>query len=180
MDIKSIAVFCGSRRGNNPAYAEAAQELGTALGQAGLTLIYGGGKMGLMGVVASAVLEGGGHVKGVIPEFLTHTEGMHEDVTDLTVTEDMPSRKAELFTLPDAYVVLPGGMGTLDEFAEVLVNRQLHQCAKPIWLLDTAGWATPLLSAFKAMTEQGFADDTAKLFTVMKSVPALMAAIKEA
>ncbi|TPW36227.1 LOG family protein [Oecophyllibacter saccharovorans] len=156
--VSSCAVFCGSRPGRLPAYTEAARAVGTALAEAGITLIYGGGNCGLMGQVADAVLAAGGTVKGIIPQFLHSREGMHAGVTDLEVTADMPSRKERLFTLPQAYVILPGGIGTLDEFAEVLVNHQLDQGRKPICVVNAAGWADPLLACLEAMVEQGFAE----------------------
>lgn len=179
--IKSCAVFCGSRPGRLPAYALAAREVGTALGEAGITLIYGGGNCGLMGQVADATLQAGGTVKGIIPDFLHAREGMHEGVSDLEVTEDMPSRKARLFGLPDSFVILPGGMGTLDEFAEVMVNRQLGLAHKPICILNVAGWADPLLACLDAMVAQGFAEaDMLDYFKTVPDAESMIAFLKEA
>src|SRR5487761_2072278 len=113
--IRSVAVFCGSREGNNPAFRTAASDLGTGLAHAGMRLVYGGGRIGLMGIVADAVLAAGGEALGVIPEFLTRREVMHHGVHDLVITDSMHSRKQHMFEAADAFVMLPGGLGTLDE-----------------------------------------------------------------
>ncbi len=175
MPIQRCAVFCGSRNGHSPLYQETTRALGTALAQAGITLVYGGGKAGLMGAVADAALQAGGDVKGVIPSFLEVREVLHEDVTDLDVTEDMPSRKAKLFDLADAYIVIAGGFGTLDEFYEVLVNKQLGLHHKPIFILNMHQWADPLIALINASIEQGFADPSShKLYDVVDDIPTLI------
>lgn len=158
MALKTCAVFCGSRPGNNPAYLEAATELGKALASSHLTLIYGGGQTGIMGAIADSMLAYKGKVKGIIPLFLKDKEVMHEGVTDLTITEDMPSRKKMLFDCAEAYIVLPGGFGTFDEFTEVLVNRQIGLHQKPIIILNVAHWADDLIKILDAAIKQGLAD----------------------
>lgn len=159
--IQTCAVFCGSRPGNHPAYLETASELGRELSSHNITLIYGGGQTGLMGAVADAVLAHHGKVKGIIPLFLKDKEVIHKGVTDLTITEDMPSRKHLLFDWAESYLVLPGGFGTFDEFSEVLVNRQIGLHQKPIIILNVANWAKDLIATLDAAIEQGLADNDA-------------------
>ncbi len=179
MTIRYCSVFCGSRPGHDPAHMQTAQSLGTALGHAGITLVYGGGKAGLMGAVADATLNAGGLVKGIIPRFLEAREVLHEGVTDLEVTEDMPTRKAKLFEIADAYIILPGGFGTFDEFSEVLVNRQLGLSQRPIIILNINGWADPLITMLNATLEQGFADEGAQtLYEVVEDVPSVIRRLK--
>ncbi|MXV44981.1 TIGR00730 family Rossman fold protein [Saccharibacter sp. 17.LH.SD] len=164
MTIQSCSVFCGSRSGYSARYTEDARSLGTALAQNNITLIYGGGQAGLMGSVADATLQAGGNVKGIIPSFLEARELLHEGVTDLEITEDMPSRKAKLFDLADAYIILPGGFGTFDEFSEILVNRQLGLHDKPIIILNTDRWAISLIETLDTAIKQGFAEKHAHDF----------------
>ena len=154
---RSVAVFCGSRSGDDPVCLAAAVALGASLAAHGIRLIYGGGRVGLMGALADAVLAGGGEVLGVIPEFLTRMEVAHQGVQDLRVTDSMHSRKRLMFDAADAFVTLPGGFGTLDETVEVLTWRQLGLHDKPIILCNAAGWADPLLAALRATVSQGFA-----------------------
>jgi hypothetical protein len=173
--IRSIAVFCGSRTGADPAFARAARELGLGLAAAGMRLVYGGGGVGLMGIVADGVLEGGGTVLGVIPEFLTRREVAHAGVADMTVTDSMHSRKQLMFAEADAFVSMPGGLGTLDETIEVLTWRSLDLHDKPILLCDVAGSAAPFLAAIEAAIRLGFADPGVRdLFEVANGVPALL------
>lgn len=164
MPIQSVAVFCGSRLGNNPAYAEAARTLGKGMAEAGMTLVYGGGRVGLMGEVADAVLASGGRVHGVIPEFLKKWEVEHQGVTEMQVTDGMHSRKHRMFELSDAVVALPGGIGTLDETIEILSWRQLRLHTKPILICNVLGWAQPFISAVDAAVAQGFADPSVRAF----------------
>ncbi|QCE33326.1 TIGR00730 family Rossman fold protein [Acetobacteraceae bacterium] len=154
----SCAVFCGSRFGNDPAFRIEAEKTAQILAKHKITLIYGGGNTGLMGVVATSCLEAGGKVKGIIPTFLTSVETAHPDVTDLEITENMAIRKIKMIKASDASIILPGGLGTFDELLEVLVERQLGLSQKPIFLLNIQGWANPLLEAFQAAIAQGFAD----------------------
>ena len=167
----SVAVFCGSRFGANPAYAEAARATGDGLARAGIKLIYGGGKVGLMGVLADAAIDAGGEVGGIIPHFLSTREVMHERVADLTVTDSMHSRKQSMFSQADAFLVLPGGLGTFDETIEIVTWRQLRLHDKPILIVDIEGWAQPLLAMIERAIRDGFADPSARaLFTVLPNV----------
>ncbi len=171
----SVAVFCGSRFGANPAYAIAARAAGAGLARAGIKLIYGGGKVGLMGLLADAAIEAGGLVSGIIPHFLSAREVMHERVADLTVTDSMHSRKQGMFSQADAFLVLPGGLGTFDEAIEIITWRQLRLHDKPILIADIEGWAGPLLAAVEGAIEEGFADASARrLFSVVPSVEAAL------
>ena len=173
--IHSVAVFCGSRLGRNPAYAESAAALGRALGQAGIRLVYGGGRVGLMGTLADAVLKAGGQVTGVIPEFLTRWEVAHPGVQDMHITDSMHSRKRLMFELADAFVSFPGGVGTLDETIEIISWRQLRLHDKPVMLCDIAGSASALVAAVEAAITEGFALPSAReLFQVVDGVDALM------
>lgn len=145
--IRSICVFCGSRHGSNPAYAEAARELGRLMAERGIRLVYGGGRVGLMGEVADAVMAGGGQVIGVIPSLLVTKEVEHRGLTQLHEVGSMHERKALMEQLSDAFIVLPGGFGTLDEACEILTWAQLGLHAKPLGLINTAGYYD-LLTAF--------------------------------
>ncbi|WP_158928402.1 TIGR00730 family Rossman fold protein [Acidisphaera sp. S103] len=173
--IRSLAVFCGSRLGVNPAYADAARALGRGLGQAGIRLVYGGGRIGIMGVVADATLAAGGSVLGVIPEFLTQWEVAHTTVTEMVVTDSMHSRKRRLYEESDAFLVMPGGLGTYDEAFEIITWRQLRLHDKPIVLCNVAGSVGPLVAAIDHAVEQGFADPACRaLFEVIEGVPAVL------
>jgi hypothetical protein len=173
--IHAVAVFCGSRPGNDPAYRAAAQALGQGLAQAGIRLVYGGGRIGLMGVVADAALEAGGDVLGVIPEFLGRREVAHETVTQLVVTDSMHNRKQRMFEAADAFVSLPGGLGTLDETIEIITWRQLRLHAKPVLICDVAGSAAPFLAMIEAAIAADFAvPGTRGLFEVLDGVPAVL------
>ena len=172
----SIAVFCGSRTGANPAYAQAAHALGVGLAQAGIRLVYGGGKNGLMGVLADAALGSGGRVLGIIPDFLTKWEVAHDGLTELVVTGGMHARKQRMAAEADAFVTLPGGIGTMDETIEILSWRQLRLHDKPVFLCDVAGSATPLVAAIEGAIAQGFAGaEISGMFEVTAGVPALLA-----
>ena len=176
--ISSVAVFCGSRTGNDARHAVAAAELGRGLAGAGRRLVYGGGRVGLMGVVADAVLDAGGEVLGVIPEFLTRWEVAHDRVANLVVTDTMHSRKARLYAEADAFVGLPGGIGTMDELIEVITWRQLRQHNKPILLCDVAGSAAALVAAIEAVIVAGFSGPEVRgLFAVTDGVAATLAAL---
>ncbi len=177
--IRSAAVFCGSRRGANPAHAAVARELGTALAEAGLTLVYGGGGVGLMGVVAEAALAAGGRVHGIIPEFLTRIERIVPTAAELEVTTSMHSRKTRMFELADAFIAIPGGLGTLDELVEIITWRQLGLHDRPVIVLDAAGWAQPFVALVEAMIADGFVEPVSRrLFTVAADVPAVMAMLR--
>ena len=154
--MKSICVYCGSNAGNKPVYAERARALGARIAGEGLTLIYGGGNVGLMGIVADAVLAHGGEVVGVIPQQLVQWEVAHTGVTRLEVVVNMHERKARMFDLADAFVALPGGFGTLDEMFEMLTWRQLGLGRKPCAFLDVEGFYAPLIGMIDRMVEERF------------------------
>jgi uncharacterized protein (TIGR00730 family) len=154
--VKNICVYCGSGPGHNPAYAEAARTLGRAMAQANIGLVYGGGSLGLMGEIARSVLGHNGHVTGIIPEFLSNREKMLKDVQELIVTHSMHERKQIMFEKSDAFVALPGGVGTLEELVEQLTWSQLGQHSKPIVLGDIDGFWEPLLSLFDHMRSEAF------------------------
>jgi uncharacterized protein (TIGR00730 family) len=154
--MKSICVYCGSNAGNKPIYAERAQALGARIAAEGLQLVYGGGNVGLMGIVADAVLANGGEVIGVIPEQLVQWEVAHKGVTRLEVVANMHERKARMFDLADAFVALPGGFGTLDEMFEMLTWRQLGLGKKPCAFLDVDGFYAPLIGMIDRMVEERF------------------------
>ena len=154
--MKRICVFCGSSPGASPAYAAAAAQLGTTLAKRGLGLVYGGASVGLMGVLADAALEAGGSVVGVIPAGLAHKEIAHEGLTALRIVGSMHERKAVMAELSDGFVALPGGMGTLEEFFEILTWAQLGLHAKPCGLLNVGGYFTPLLAFLDRAVEERF------------------------
>ncbi len=154
--IESICVYCGSGNGTDPAYVEAARELGRRMARAGIRLVYGGGSVGLMGEVAAAVLRNDGAVTGIIPRFLSERERMLREVDELIVTEDMHERKMLMFERADAFVALPGGVGTLEELVEMLTWSQLGRHRKPVLIANVAGFWNPLLMLFEHMIEQGF------------------------
>ena len=173
--IHAVAVFCGSRTGNDPAYRAAAQALGQGLARAGIRLVYGGGRIGLMGLMADAALAGGGTVTGVIPEFLSRREVAHAAITELIVTDSMHSRKQRMFQAADAFVSLPGGRGTLDETIEIITWRQLGLHRKPILICDVAGSAAAFLAAVEATIDADFAPPAAREFyEVVNGVPAAL------
>jgi hypothetical protein len=155
-EIGSICVYCGSGTGRNPAYARAAQVLGQQLAARGIRLVYGGGAIGLMGLIARTVLAGGGAVTGIIPRFMTGREKMLEGLTELIVTEDMHERKKLMFDRADAFVALPGGIGTLEETVEQLTWAQLGQHEKPIALVDIDGFWQPLRQLLDHMAAEAF------------------------
>lgn len=154
--MKSVCVYCGSGKGVDPAYAAAANVLGEMLAQAGIGLVYGGGSLGLMGEVARSVLACGGRVTGIIPVFLTEREQMLKDAQDLIVTQDMHERKRLMFERSDAFVALPGGIGTLEELVEQLTWSQLGQHRKPIILANIGGFWEPLLVLLRHMRTEAF------------------------
>lgn len=157
VSVKAVAVFCGSRLGNNPLYKQVAQKAGQVLAEKNIRLVYVGGAQGLMGVVADATLQAGGQVTGVIPHFLHKREVMHEGVAELIVVDSMHVRKQIMFSRADAFWILPGGFGTFDEMMEILTWKQLQQHAKPIIIVNTAGWADQVIAMLDAAVTQGFA-----------------------
>jgi uncharacterized protein (TIGR00730 family) len=171
-ELTAVAVYCGSNRGANPAYAQAAQSLGRELAARGIRLVYGGGHVGLMGVVADAVLEGGGQVRGVITRALAGKELAHPGLTELTVVETMHERKAAMADAADAFVMLPGGYGTLDEFFEAVTWTQLGIHDKPCGILDVAGYFTPLRELLDAATREAFVAAAHRDLVIAESDPA--------
>ncbi|WP_271201150.1 TIGR00730 family Rossman fold protein [Methylopila turkensis] len=154
--IRNVCVYCGSSTGARPQHMEHAASLGRALARAGVGLVYGGGNIGLMGAVARAALEAGGHVTGIIPQFLVDREVMLADVQELLVTADMHERKRLMFERSDAFVALPGGVGTLEELVEQMTWAQLGRHDKPILIADFDGFWSPLLTLLEHMTTEGF------------------------
>ena len=156
----SLCVFCGARFGIDPDTRDTAGRLGALLAREGITLVYGGGGVGLMGVVANAALTGGATVVGVIPNFLLQREAGHPALTKTVVVETMHERKLQMFERSDAFVVLPGGLGTLEEFFEVLSWRTLGLHSKPIVIVDQGGYWEPLAALLRGVVEGGFAERT--------------------
>jgi uncharacterized protein (TIGR00730 family) len=154
--MKSICVFCGSSPGGNPVYQEAAWKVGRMLVREGITLVYGGGNVGLMGELANAVLEGGGKVIGVIPQALLERELAHHGVTELKIVRSMHERKALMAELSDAFIALPGGFGTLEELFEILTWAQLGLHEKPCGILNAAGYYSPLRTFISHMVSEQF------------------------
>ena len=154
--IRNICVYCGSGKGRNPAYARAATTLGQTMASAGIGLVYGGGGLGLMGEVARSVLDHGGRVTGIIPTFLSSKEKMLQDVDELIITKDMHERKRLMFERSDAFVALPGGIGTLEELVEQLTWAQLGQHKKPIVLANIDRFWEPMLALLAHMRDEAF------------------------
>ncbi|MFB9354669.1 LOG family protein [Sneathiella chinensis] len=178
--ITSLCVYCGSRMPADADFKEAARTLGTQLGQNGIQLVYGGGHVGLMGITADATLEAGGEVIGIIPGHLHDIEVSHENLTELHVVESMHERKQLMFERSDAFVVLPGGLGTLDETFEMITWRQLSLHDKPIILVNYKNYWQPFLSLIDSMIEAGFAEPSARdLFTVVESLEDILDALED-
>ncbi len=174
----SVCVYCGSRDGADPAYAEIATDLGRAIAEQGWRLVYGAGDVGLMGRVATAAMAGGAEALGVIPTHLMEREVGKRDITSLVITETMHERKKVMFMNSDAIVVLPGGAGSLDEFFEVLTWAQLGLHAKPVWLLSVNDYWSPLVSLVDHVITQGFAEESLRYhFKVAGSLAALTTAL---
>jgi uncharacterized protein (TIGR00730 family) len=154
--MKSICVFCGSSPGQRAEFFATAQELGKSLAAEGITLIYGGGNLGLMGAIADACMENGGRVIGVIPRALLEREHGHHGLTRLEVVESMHQRKARMAELADGFIALPGGFGTLEELVEMLTWAQLGIHDKPVAIVDTLGFFSPLVEMFDRAGKEGF------------------------
>lgn len=178
---KNICVYCGSSEGNRPEYRAAAVELGHAMAQVGVGLVYGGARVGLMGAIADAVLAAGGHAVGIIPKHLMGREVAHRGLTELHVVETMHERKHQMAALADAFIALPGGYGTLDELCEVLGWAQLGLHAKPIVLLNPAGYYDPLLAMLDRAVKDGFLKPQNRQHAIQaKTIDATMQAIQSA
>ncbi|MCR9221038.1 MAG: TIGR00730 family Rossman fold protein [Alphaproteobacteria bacterium] len=176
--LSSVCVYCGSSFGANPLYRETAEALGRMLAQAGVRLVYGGGSVGLMGVTAAACLDAGGRVTGIIPEFLDRLEVGMTGLTEMIKTENMHQRKERMAELSDGFVVLPGGLGTLDETFEILTWRQLHLHSKPIVLLNVGGYWDHFVHLLEHQAAEGFVKPQhLELFQVVESVADVLPAL---
>jgi uncharacterized protein (TIGR00730 family) len=179
-DLQTVAVFCGAHAGHDPAWRAAASELGRGMARAGIRLVYGGGRVGLMGALADAALAAGGQVIGVIPDFLISWEVAHDGLTEQIVTDSMHTRKRRMFELSDAFVSLPGGLGTLDEIIEIMTWRQLKLHDKPVLVCDVAGSAAPLQAVIEAAIAAGFArPETRLLFERIDGVTATIERLRQ-
>ena len=188
--LDAICVYCGSSPGTDPAVIDAARSLGRAMAEAGIGLVYGGGDHGLMGAVARAVLDGGGSVTGIIPDFLRDKERMlsgplRSDKLEMIVVADMHTRKRLMFERADAFVALPGGIGTLEELVEQMTWVQLDRHTKPVVIADVGGFWRPLLALIDHMRDQGFIRAAAEVrYRVVgraeDALPAIRAALDDA
>ena len=179
--ITSLSVFCGSKKGADPRFEEAARRLGELMVERRIRLVYGGGAIGLMGVLAKTVLDGGGEVTGVIPDFLTKYEIGNPGVTELIVVDSMHDRKRRMFEISDGFVVLPGGLGTLDETFEIVTWKQLQLHAKPVVVVDVGGYWRPLAEMIDAAVTGDFAHPAvAELFTMVGGVDEVFEALASA
>lgn len=179
--VKSVCVYCGSSSRGAPGHLRAAADLGTALARRGITLVYGGGMIGLMGICADAALKAGGKVIGVIPKHLDDLEVGHRGLSELIVCTSMHTRKEKMFHLSDAFVVLPGGYGTLDEFFEMVTWRQLALHDKPIVLVDVEGYWKPLTHLLDRIVEENYAKpETRRLYQVVDGLEGLFEALETA
>ncbi|MDQ7831512.1 MAG: TIGR00730 family Rossman fold protein [Desulfovibrionaceae bacterium] len=177
--MKSVCVFCGSNPGGDPVFLETAKSLGAFLARQGLTVVYGGASVGLMGATANACLAAGGKVVGVLPDFLKKKELAHTGLTELHVVPSMHERKALMAELSDGFVALPGGMGTLEEFCEIVTWAQLGLHAKPCGLLNVGGFYDPLLALVRTMVENRFVRDAhADIVLAAPTSEALLAAMR--
>lgn len=177
----NVCVFCGSRPGASARFAAVAAELGAGVARRGWRLVYGGGEVGLMGVTARAALAAGGEVVGIIPRLLVGREVGKTDLTELVVTETMFARKERMIARADAFVALPGGLGTLDELLEVVTLRQLGYVAAPVLLVDSDGFWRPFAELVAAVIRDGFAEPSAAgLFELAPDVPAALRALERA
>lgn len=173
-DIKSICVFCGSKAGCDPEYQQSAQELGRLLADRKITLVYGGGSVGLMGIIADAVLDAGGKVIGVIPRQLATKELLHPGVEEMHVVDDMHTRKAKMSECSDAFIAMPGGFGTLEELFEVVSWVQLGIYLKPVGLLNTSGFYDPLLNMVEHCIETEFIKPKYRELIIADETPATL------
>ncbi|MHA1598970.1 MAG: TIGR00730 family Rossman fold protein [Alphaproteobacteria bacterium] len=180
-DISSICVFCGSRAGNDAAHADAARTIGAEIARRGIRLIYGGGDIGLMSIVARAALDAGGHVTGIIPDFIQKFEVGDPGVSEMIVVDSMHTRKRAMFERADGFIVLPGGLGTIDESIEVITWKQLQQHNKPIVFVDINGYWKPLLELVDAVVDGGYGHHgIADLYSVVTDVDDVFDALASA
>ncbi|PFK99293.1 TIGR00730 family Rossman fold protein [Priestia megaterium] len=169
--MKRIAVFCGSSNGASDLYIQGAKDLGKELAKRNISLVYGGASVGVMGAVADAVLEAGGHVIGVMPTFLEEREISHKNLSELIVVKSMHERKAKMAELVDGFITLPGGPGTLEEFCEIFTWAQLGLHQKPCGLLNINDYYTPLISLFNHMTEEQFLQEKYRSMALVDTEP---------
>ena len=170
MTLRRICVYCGSRTGTDPQFAVAARTLGKLFVERGIELVFGGGSIGLMGVIADEVLAGGGHVTGVITRRLWEREVGHEKLSENRIVDSMHERKQTMVDLSDAFVILPGGYGSLDELFEIVTWKQLHIHARPVVLLNVAGYYDGLVTFLKNASQNGFIDaEQLELITMVNS-----------
>jgi len=180
-EISTLCVYCGSRVGNRETFRAEAERLGRMMAERGIGLIYGGGAIGIMGVMADAVLDAGGRVIGIIPEHLERTEVGHRGVTELMVVSSMHERKQMMVERSDGFVVLPGGLGTLDETFEIITWKQLGLHDKPIVIADLDGYWQPLATLIEAVIDNGFAEPSVRdLATVVGSIDEVLPAMERA
>lgn len=178
VNIRSLCVYCGSSDRGSPAHHEAAERLGEAMARAGIRLVYGGGRIGMMGRIADAVLQAGGEVVGIIPKFLEQVEVGHSGVTQLIVTENMHDRKQTMAELSDAFLIMPGGLGTLDETFEILTWKQLGLHEKPVIVADIGGYWRHLVDLIDHMIAENYAKpENRALFQVIGSIDDLLPAL---
>jgi hypothetical protein len=170
MAIHSLAVFCGSKNGNNPLFTEQASQLGHLMARHKVKLVYGGGSAGIMGVIADAVMQQGGEVTGIIPKILLEWEVQHRGITELITVDDMHIRKRTIYSLSDAALILPGGFGTLDELFEIITWNQLTIHDKEIYILNTGGFYDHLIQHIDRMKQEGFLyEDAVKRIHIIQS-----------
>jgi uncharacterized protein (TIGR00730 family) len=172
--LKRVAVFCGSSTGTDPEFRTAAEALGTSLAERSIGLVYGGGKVGLMGVVADAVMAAGGEVIGVLPESMARKEVAHEGLTELRIVGSMHERKALMADLSDGFIAMPGGFGTFEEFCEVVTWAQLGLHTKPCAILNVNGYYNALVSLFDLGVAQGFIRPSHRAIVLEDSEPSAL------
>ncbi|NQV47845.1 MAG: TIGR00730 family Rossman fold protein [Rhodospirillaceae bacterium] len=179
--ISSVCVFCGSRAGNDPAHGKAAVSLGRQIAERGLRLVYGGGDIGLMSMVARAALDAGGHVTGIIPKFIMEFEVGNPGLTELIMVESMHERKRVMFERSDAFISLPGGLGTLDETIEIVTWKQLQQHKKPVVIVDINNYWQPLKDLVAAVVDGGYGHHgISELFSIVDGVDKVFDALAAA
>jgi uncharacterized protein (TIGR00730 family) len=179
MEIKSIAVFCGSKEGSDPVFKTHAIQLGKLLAENNIKLIYGGGSAGLMGIIADSMMQNGGSVVGYIPKILLEWEVQHRGITELVICDDMHERKKRIYSVCDAAIILPGGFGTLDELFEIVTWNQLTIHDKHIFILNSGNFYTHLLEHIELMKQEGFLyEEAIKRITVISDPSELIKYLK--
>lgn len=177
-NIKSLCVYCGSSDRGSPAHHDAALRLGSTMAKAGIRLVYGGGRIGMMGRIADAVMDSGGEVIGIIPQFLEQVEVGHSGVTQLIVTENMHDRKQKMAEMSDAFLIMPGGLGTLEETFEILTWKQLGLHEKPVIIADIGGYWQHLTNLIDHMIAENYAKpENRALFQVIDNIEELLPAL---